>query len=436
MTTGIVYIARNDIHEPNIYKIGKTLRTDLNERMDELTSHTGVLGEFRYEGYVLVDDVDECERKLHEKFSHYRVQNNREFFRLSLREIIFEINNIIADKIIRNNLPQIPNDRDVALDYFLKFNNLMSFLRFYQNYGCRPTSFCSMCSSIPHSGLIIFLCQTSGHDLSSKEKRFHLFNKLKGLGNCRYRQEDESSINFSDLTSEHKMAIYGELCSQLSNLNNNEVNSITSKMLDFLKVIIDLKQYNENLKKIFDQKFKNFFIDLSKLSRFEINNFNPNKSSFIAYLLNDLENDNELKNIFHRSALLEKIREDHIKVVAAQKEYNLKIQQEIENRKLQKELRLKQKQDQHKIFLNKQKIKNEKRQIYITRLSGMNLVDRIKNIIQERPFGLDGIPKALFEIENISSAFLLLSENEKSKFKSLIENKKKKFFKIIKKKLI
>ena len=86
MTTGIVYIARNDIHEPNIYKIGKTLRTDLNERMDELTSHTGVLGEFRYEGYVLVDDVDECERILHEKFSHYRVENNREFFRLSLRE--------------------------------------------------------------------------------------------------------------------------------------------------------------------------------------------------------------------------------------------------------------------------------------------------------------------------------------------------------------
>ena len=232
------------------------------------------------------------------------------------------------------------------------------------------------------------------------------------------------------------MAIYGELCSQLSNLNNNEVNSITSKMLDFLKVIIDLKQYNENLKKIFDQKFKNFFIDLSKLSRFEINNFNPNKSSFIAYLLNDLENDNELKNIFHRSALLEKIREDHIKVVSSQKEYNLKIQQEIENRKLQKELRLKQKQDQHKIFLNKQKIRNEKRQIYITKLSSMNLVDRIKNIIQERPFGLDGISKALFEIENISSAFSLLSESEKSKFKSLIENKKKKFFKIIKKNLI
>ena len=435
MTTGIVYIARNDTHEPNVYKIGKTLRTDLNERMDELTSHTGVLGEFRYEGHVLVDDVDECERKLHECFSHCRVQNNREFFRLSLREIILQINDVIADKIIRNNLPQILNDRDITLDYFLRFNNLISFLRFYQNYGCGPI-FCGMCSSIPHSGLIIFLCQTSGHDLSSKEKRFHLFNKLKGLGNYRYRQEDESSINFSDLTSEHKMAIYGELCSQLSNLNNNEINSITSKMIDFLKVIIDLKQYNENLKKIFDQKFKNFFIDLSKLSRFEINNFSPNKSSFISYLLNDLENDNELINIFRQSALLEKIREDRMKAVAAQEEYNLKIQQEIENRKLQKELRLKQKQDQHKIFLDEQKIRNEKRQIYITRLNNMNAVDRIKNIIQKRPFGLNGIPKELFEIENISSVFSLLSENEKLKFKSLIENKKNKFFKTIKKKLI
>jgi len=436
MTTGIVYIARNDTHEPNVYKIGKTLRTDLNERMDELTSHTGVLGEFKYEGHVLVDDVDECERKLHESFSHCRVQNNREFFRLSLREIILQINDVIADKIIRNNLPQILNDRDITLDYFLRFNNLISFLRFYQNYGCSPESFCGMCSSIPHSGLIIFLCQTSGHDLGSKEKRFHLFNKLKGLGNFRYQQEYESSINFSDLTSEHKKAIYGELCSQLLNLNNNEVSSITSKMIDFLRVIIDFKQYNENLKKIFDQKFKKFFIDLSKLSRFEINNFSPNKSSFISYLLNDLENNNVLINIFHQSALLEKIKEDRMKAVAAQEEYNLKIQQEIENRKLQKELRLKQKQDQHKIFLDEQKIRNEKRQIYITRLNNMNLVDRIKNIIKERPFGLDGIPKELFEIENISSVFSLLSENEKLKFKSLIVNKKNKFFKIVKKKLV
>jgi len=435
MTTGIVYIARNDTHEPDVYKIGKTLRTDLNERMDELTGHPGVIGEFRYEGYVLVDDVDQCERKLHESFSNFRVQNNREFFRLSLREIILQINDVIADKIIRNNLPTIFNDRDITLDYFLKFNNLMSFLRFYQNYGCGPR-FCGRCSSIPYSGLIIFLCKKRGHDLSSKEKRFDFFNKLKGIGNFQYRQENESSINFSDLTSKYKMAIYGGLCSQLSNLNDNEVNSITSKMLDFLKDIIDQRQYNEKLKKIFDQKFKKFFIDLSKLSRFEINNFSQNKASFIAYLLNDLENDDELINIFRRSALLEKIREDRMKVVAAQEEYNLKIQQEIEDRKLQKEIRLKQKQAQHRIFLDKQKIRNEKRQIYITRLSGMNLVDRIKNIIQERPFSLDGIPEALFEIENISTIFSLLSENEKLKFKSLVENKKNKFFRTIKKKFI
>ena len=81
MSLGIVYIARNDTHEPNVYKIGMTLRTNLSERMDELTGHTGVLGEFRHEGHVLVDDVEECERKLHEKFSYCRVQNNREFFR-------------------------------------------------------------------------------------------------------------------------------------------------------------------------------------------------------------------------------------------------------------------------------------------------------------------------------------------------------------------
>ena len=68
MTLGIVYIARNDTHEADVYKIGMTTRTDIGERMGELSNPTGVLGDFRSLGHVLVDDVESCERKLHENF--------------------------------------------------------------------------------------------------------------------------------------------------------------------------------------------------------------------------------------------------------------------------------------------------------------------------------------------------------------------------------
>ena len=429
MSVGIVYIARNDNHEDNIYKIGMTLRTNLNERMDELTSHTGVLGEFRHEGHVLVDDVEECEKKLHEKFSYCRVQDNREFFRASLRDIIFQFNDIIADKIIRNNLPPITYPSEVTLDYFLQFSNLMSFLRFYNNYGCGE-NYCGLCSGLPNTGLIIFLCQSIGHDLSSKERRFYLFRKLRGLKELPYySDEEESLIIFRDLTKEHQATIYGELCSHFLDLNENQFNNLSNKMIGLIKSFFGEKRNNINLKIIFNQKFKNYFTELSKLSLLEINEFNSKKIDFIKYLLNDIENDVELKKIFIFSALLEKIREDKKKALAEQKAYDLKIRQEEEERKREKELKIKQKQDQHKVFLENQKVRNQQRQLYISNLKNMTYLDRIKNIIHERPFGLCGIPQDLFELKNFDGIINILSIEDKKKLDEILSLRNEKFFK-------
>ena len=433
MSLGIVYIARNDTHEPNVYKIGMTLRTNLSERMDELTGHTGVLGEFRHEGHVLVDDVEECERKLHEKFSYCRVQNNREFFRASLREIIFEFNNILSEKIIRNNLPPIDNHSEVKPDYFLKFNNLMSFLRFYQNYGC-GVEYCGLCSGVPNAGIILFLCKAIGYDLSSKEKRFHLFNKIRGMEERPYRHGWEDNYNhFRDLTNEYKKKIYGELITQLSNLSENELNNLTMKMIRFLNSIIDNRYDDEDIKKIFNLEFKNFFTNLSKLTETEIDNFSKNKFYFIEHLLNDLDNDEDLQDIFYQSAILEKIRESRRASIAAQEAYQRELQQKYENDKFKKEQRLKQKQKEHKIFLEKQKSRNEKREAYISNLRNMSLVDRIKKIIEVRPYGLVGIPKELFEIESLSNIIPSLSKDEIKRFQEILKNRNDKFFKKINK---
>ena len=429
MSVGIVYIARNDNHEENIYKIGMTLRTELNERMDELTSHTGVLGEFKHEGHVLVDDVEECEKKLHEKFSYCRVQNNREFFKAPLREIIFQFSDIIANKIIRNNLPPITMPSPVILDHFLNFSNLMSFLRFYNNYGC-GNSYCGLCAGLPNTGLIMILFQSIGHDLSSKEKRFYLFRKLRGLKEAQYHSDDEESIiNFRDLTKEYQVTIYKELCDHFLNLNDNEFNNLSKKMISFLFSFIDKKIENEDLKKIFNQKFNDYFTKLSKLNLLQINNFSPQKLNIIQYLLKDLENDEELKAIFIFSALLEKIREDRKRVLANQKAYDLKIQQEEEERKREKELKIKQKQDQHKIFLENQKVRNHQRDLYISKLKDMTYIDRIKKIIHERPFGLCGIPQDLFEVKNFDGVINILSIEDKKKLDEILSLRNEKFFK-------
>lgn len=429
MSVGIVYIARNDNHEENIYKIGMTLRTELNERMDELTRHTGVLGEFRHEGHVLVDDVEECEKKLHEKFSYCRIQNNREFFKAPLREIIFQFSDIIADKIIRNNLPPITMPSPVTLDYFLNFSNLMSFLRFYNNYGCGD-SYCGLCSGLPNTGLIMFLFQSIGPDLSSKEKRFYLCRKLRGLKKAQYHSDDEESlINFRDLTKEYQVKIYEELCVHFLNLNDNEFNNLSKKMISFLFSFIDKKRDNKDLKEIFNQKFKDYFTKLSKLNLLQINNFSSQKLNIIQYLLEDLENDEELKAIFISSVLLEKIREDRKRELAKQKTYDLKIQQEEKERKREKELKIKQKQDQHKIFLENQKVRNHQRDLYISKLKNMTYIDRIKKIIHERPFGLCGIPEDLFEVKNFDGVINTLSIQDKKKLDEILSLRNEKFFK-------
>lgn len=431
MTLGIVYIARNDTHEADVYKIGMTLRTNLDERMDELTNHTGVLGQFRYMGYVLVDDVETCESKLHENLSAYRVQNNREFFRISLREIVFSINNIIADKIIRNHLPLVSSNEEVSLDYFLTFQNLMSFLRFYHNYGC-SNDFCGLCLGRVYPGLIIFLCKSLGYDLSSKIKRLKLFFKLSGRKESTAWDDpyyEETSIHFDDLTEEYKNKIYEELFSQMSELNDNEINTLTNKMVDFLNHLII--KANQNYKKIFNTKFNNNFIKWSKFTELEINSLSNQKIRFIEMTTTqDRDNlDPSLKDIFEGSGWLQWLENRKKKNAEIAYQNFLKQEEDEKKRKLEKELKLKQKQDKHKLFLKNQKLRNEQRQLYISKLKNMSLLDRINNIITELPFGIKGIPFELFETENLQKVYFSLDDINKKKLIHILSSRKEKNFK-------
>ena len=95
---GIIYIAQNQTYGPNVYKVGKTERTNVRERMQEITGATGVLGEFNELGRALVNDVDDCERKCHEVLRQFRIQQNREFFRIDMERLVPLIRNTISEK--------------------------------------------------------------------------------------------------------------------------------------------------------------------------------------------------------------------------------------------------------------------------------------------------------------------------------------------------
>ena len=82
----IVYILKNEAF-PELIKIGKTQRHDVQERMNELYS-TGVPFPFECLWAGEVDNCSEIENILHNAFSDFRVNINREFFKLSPEKVI------------------------------------------------------------------------------------------------------------------------------------------------------------------------------------------------------------------------------------------------------------------------------------------------------------------------------------------------------------
>lgn len=106
---GIIYVLSNPCM-PGLVKIGKTTRTDVNDRMKELFS-TGVPVPFVCEYSCTVNNCDLVEKELHKAFGVVRVNNNREFFRLDPKSIIglislFSIEEVTNEinKEIENNL--------------------------------------------------------------------------------------------------------------------------------------------------------------------------------------------------------------------------------------------------------------------------------------------------------------------------------------------
>lgn len=82
----IVYVLRNEAM-PNLIKIGKTKRKDLQSRMSELYS-TGVPFPFECLWAGEVRDCNRIENIIHNAFRHNRVNPKREFFNIEPDQVI------------------------------------------------------------------------------------------------------------------------------------------------------------------------------------------------------------------------------------------------------------------------------------------------------------------------------------------------------------
>ncbi len=113
---GAIYIARNSIETDEVYKVGKTQRT-VEERMKELTSETSNLGKYEAIGSVVVNDIDQAEKECHLRLRNYRIQPNREFFKIPLSTLVDAIRAATEPYLVKDELPEtMRTSNEVQMD--------------------------------------------------------------------------------------------------------------------------------------------------------------------------------------------------------------------------------------------------------------------------------------------------------------------------------
>jgi len=131
-TYGAIYIARNSTDEKDVYKVGLTERS-VPERMAELTAETSNIGKYEAVGYVVVNDVQEAEKRCHNNLSYCRVQDNREFFKETFETIVRVVRESCQPFEVKEFLPAnqaetSPNIREIVGKALEKDSNVRQIL--------------------------------------------------------------------------------------------------------------------------------------------------------------------------------------------------------------------------------------------------------------------------------------------------------------------
>lgn len=93
-TRGVIYILTNSLI-PGVLKIGRTSR-EATERAREISRATGVPTEYEVIYDQVVSDASAAEKELHSLLRIYRVNTQREFFRIPTREAIRHVQEVCS----------------------------------------------------------------------------------------------------------------------------------------------------------------------------------------------------------------------------------------------------------------------------------------------------------------------------------------------------
>ncbi|WP_024461838.1 MULTISPECIES: GIY-YIG nuclease family protein [Marinimicrobium] len=99
MSIGYIYVLSNPAIK-GMVKIGFT-RGDVDTRAKELSVGTGVPAPYEVEHFHLTKDVELLERAVHAKLASHRVNDNREFFSISVTEAISVISELVVEPVVR-----------------------------------------------------------------------------------------------------------------------------------------------------------------------------------------------------------------------------------------------------------------------------------------------------------------------------------------------
>jgi hypothetical protein len=118
---GYIYCLSNE-SMPGLLKIGMTRRTPEN-RVKELHT-TGVPSIFKIEYSRKVNKPKEIERMIHKELKHFRVKDNREFFKISTSDAISLFNRVIPESNLNTQDANfIKMTEDIKTNIFQLINN-------------------------------------------------------------------------------------------------------------------------------------------------------------------------------------------------------------------------------------------------------------------------------------------------------------------------
>lgn len=199
---------------------------------------------------------------------------------------------------------------------------------------------------------------------------------------------------------------------------------------------------NQNQKKII---FKEICSKLSKFSKIDIDKYtsekfqNQSPITFIGFMLNETG----LKEIFFTETRYSPVHQFTIEELKRIEENERKRREEIENREdhqqMLKRIKEAKKQENYKIKIENNKIRNQERKEYIIYLNHLSMNEIINEIIEFKKFKNFGIKDTDLNIkfDDFKNSFENLDNEKKSKITKIINDKHSRFrnFKVLLKEL-